>query len=99
MMRTASIRLKVTPEQAAKLNALRTAYAEACNGLVPLVQASGLSGWLMLTFTVDHHLPGKSHPCAATLAPTSSSIKTAFVVCACKAKRPTTNPTVEARRA
>ena len=40
MMRTASIRLKVTPEQAAKLNALRTAYAEACNGLVPLVQAA-----------------------------------------------------------
>src|SRR5437879_7826196 len=40
MMRTASIRLKVTPEQAAKLGALRTAYAEACNWLAPLVQAA-----------------------------------------------------------
>ncbi|TLY63015.1 MAG: transposase, partial [Gammaproteobacteria bacterium] len=40
MMRTACIRLKVTPERAAKLSALRTAYAEACNSLVPLVQAA-----------------------------------------------------------
>src|SRR6267142_2764390 len=40
MMRTASIRLKLTPEQAAKLSALRMAYAEACNWLVPLVQAA-----------------------------------------------------------
>src|SRR5256884_668282 len=39
-MRTACIRLKVSPEQAAKLSALRTAYAEACNQLVPLVQAA-----------------------------------------------------------
>src|SRR5882762_11838179 len=37
-MRTASIRLKVTPQQAARLSALRTAYADACNRLVPLVQ-------------------------------------------------------------
>ena len=40
MMRTACIRLKVTPEQVARLSALRTAYAEACNRLVPLVQAA-----------------------------------------------------------
>jgi len=38
MMRTASLRLKVTSEQAARLSALRSAYAEACNGLVPLVR-------------------------------------------------------------
>src|SRR5438046_20009 len=40
MMRTGCIRLKVTPEQVARLSALRTAYAEACNRLVPLVQAA-----------------------------------------------------------
>src|SRR6266513_3686648 len=40
MMRTACIRLKVTPEQAARLSTLRTVYAEACNRLVPLVQAA-----------------------------------------------------------
>src|ERR1700738_5286422 len=39
MMRTASIRLNATPEQAEMLRALRTAYAESCNRLVPLVQA------------------------------------------------------------
>src|SRR3984893_7551348 len=39
-MRTACIRLNVTPVQAARLSALRTAYAEACNRLVPLVQAA-----------------------------------------------------------
>src|SRR5207302_9731001 len=39
-MRTACIRLKVTTEQAARLSALRTAYADACNRLVPLVQAA-----------------------------------------------------------
>jgi putative transposase len=38
MRRTASIRLRVTPEQAARLSALQKAYAEACNRLVPLVQ-------------------------------------------------------------
>jgi putative transposase len=38
MLRTACIRLNVTPEQAERLNALRMAYAEACNRLVPLVQ-------------------------------------------------------------
>ena len=38
MLRTASIRLKVTAEQAARLSALRSTYAEACNRLVPLVQ-------------------------------------------------------------
>src|SRR6185437_5650631 len=38
MLRTACIRLNVTPEQAERLSALRTAYAEACNRLVPLVQ-------------------------------------------------------------
>src|SRR2546430_15795259 len=40
MVRTACIRLNVTTEQAARLSALRTAYAEACNRLVPLVQAA-----------------------------------------------------------
>jgi hypothetical protein len=40
MMRTACIRLNVTREQAARLSALRAAYAEACNRLVPLVQAA-----------------------------------------------------------
>src|SRR5256885_10433143 len=40
MMRTACIRLNVTPEQAVRLSTLRTAYAEACNRLVPLVQAA-----------------------------------------------------------
>jgi len=39
-MRTACIRLKVTPEQAAGLSALRTAYADGCNRLGPLVQAA-----------------------------------------------------------
>src|SRR5207253_8938327 len=39
-MRTACIRLNVTPQQAARLSALRTVYAEACNRLVPLVQAA-----------------------------------------------------------
>jgi hypothetical protein len=40
MMRTACIRLNVTPEQAARLSALRTAYTDGCNRLVPLVQAA-----------------------------------------------------------
>src|SRR6266481_6620969 len=40
VMRTACIRLNVTPQQAARLGALRTAYADACNRLVPLVQAA-----------------------------------------------------------
>src|SRR5438105_2336352 len=39
-MRTACIRLNVTPQQAVRLSALRTAYADACNRLVPLVQAA-----------------------------------------------------------
>src|SRR5438552_18784888 len=39
-MRTAGIRLKVTPEQAARLSALQRAYADACNRLEPLVQAA-----------------------------------------------------------
>src|SRR5207245_3048738 len=39
-MRTACIRVKVTPEQAARLSALQTAYADACHRLVPLVQAA-----------------------------------------------------------
>src|SRR6185312_11379157 len=38
MFRTASIRLNVTPEQGERLIALREAYAEACNRLVPFVQ-------------------------------------------------------------
>jgi transposase len=37
MMRTASIRLDVGPEQMAALVAVRTAYADACNRLVPTV--------------------------------------------------------------
>lgn len=38
MMRTASIRLDVTDEQSASLAALRAAYADACNRLVPIVR-------------------------------------------------------------
>lgn len=38
MMRTASIRLEVSAEQARALAALRTAYADACNRLVPIVR-------------------------------------------------------------
>jgi IS605 OrfB family transposase len=38
MLRTACIRLNVTSEQGERLSALRTAYAAACNWLVPLVQ-------------------------------------------------------------
>ena len=38
MMRTASIKLEVTPAQSEALGALRSAYAEACNLLVPVVQ-------------------------------------------------------------
>ena len=38
MMRTASIRLEVNAKQAAALAALRSAYADACNALVPLVR-------------------------------------------------------------
>lgn len=38
MMRTASIRLEVSAEQAGALAALRTAYADACNRLVPIVR-------------------------------------------------------------
>jgi IS605 OrfB family transposase len=37
MMRTASIRLDTSAEQSASLSALRAAYADACNRLVPLV--------------------------------------------------------------
>jgi putative transposase len=37
MLRTASIRLNVDPEQAAALMALQAAYADACNRLVPTV--------------------------------------------------------------
>lgn len=37
-MRTASIRLGTTPEQAARFLALRAAYADACNTLVPVVR-------------------------------------------------------------
>ena len=37
MLRTASIRLNVDPEQAAALMALQSAYADACNRLVPTV--------------------------------------------------------------
>jgi putative transposase len=40
MLRTACIRLDMTPEQADRLSALRTAYADACNRLVPLVQSA-----------------------------------------------------------
>src|SRR6266404_4600786 len=40
MMRTACIRLNLTPEQATRLSALRTAYADACNRLIPLAQAA-----------------------------------------------------------
>jgi transposase len=39
MLRTASIKLDVTPEQAGALVALQAAYAAACNRLVPMVQA------------------------------------------------------------
>src|SRR5438046_10206820 len=39
-MRPACIRVKVTMEQSARLSALQTAYADACNRLVPLVQAA-----------------------------------------------------------
>jgi len=38
MMRTASIKLEVTPAQSDALGALRSAYAGACNLLVPVVQ-------------------------------------------------------------
>ena len=38
MLRTASIRLNVTVAEAAALHALRTAYADACNRLVPIVR-------------------------------------------------------------
>ena len=38
MLRTACIRLNLTPEQGERLSTLRRAYAEACNRLVPLVQ-------------------------------------------------------------
>ena len=38
MLRTASIRLNLTRDQAAALHALRTAYADACNSLVPIVR-------------------------------------------------------------
>ena len=38
MMRTASIRLEVCAEQARALAALRTAFADACNRLVPVVR-------------------------------------------------------------
>jgi IS605 OrfB family transposase len=38
MLRTASIRLEPSPEQAAALAALQVAYANACNFLVPVVQ-------------------------------------------------------------
>jgi IS605 OrfB family transposase len=38
MFRTASIRLDPTPEQAAALDALRRAYVDACNLLVPVVR-------------------------------------------------------------
>ena len=37
MLRTASIRLNVSPDQAAALAALQAAYADACNRLVPTV--------------------------------------------------------------
>jgi putative transposase len=37
MLRTASIRLNVSPDQAAALTALQSAYADACNRLVPMV--------------------------------------------------------------
>jgi IS605 OrfB family transposase len=37
MLRTASIRLNVDPNQAAALMALQSAYADACNRLVPVV--------------------------------------------------------------
>lgn len=39
MMRTASIRLEVSATQADALDRLRTAYASACNRLVPIVRA------------------------------------------------------------
>jgi putative transposase len=38
MLRTASVRLNLTCDQAAALHALRTAYADACNRLVPIVR-------------------------------------------------------------
>jgi putative transposase len=38
MMRTASIKLEVTVEQANRLGSLRAAYADACNRLVPIVR-------------------------------------------------------------
>ncbi|WP_447975023.1 RNA-guided endonuclease InsQ/TnpB family protein [Nitrospira sp. Kam-Ns4a] len=38
MMRTASIALDVSPDQMARLAALRSAYVDACNRLVPIVR-------------------------------------------------------------
>jgi putative transposase len=38
VLRTASIRLNVTGAEAAALHALRTAYADGCNRLVPIVR-------------------------------------------------------------
>lgn len=40
MMRTVSIRLDATPEQAIALKALLAAYAEVCNRLVPVMTCS-----------------------------------------------------------
>lgn len=51
MLRTACIRLNVTPAQGERLSALRRAYAEACNRLVPLVQKERC--WNRVTL---HHL-------------------------------------------
>lgn len=42
MMRTASIKLVISADQAAALAALQTAYADACNRLVPPVQGHRL---------------------------------------------------------
>src|SRR5690349_2707891 len=38
MLRTASIRLDVTAAQSQRFGALRAAYADACNRLVPIVR-------------------------------------------------------------
>jgi putative transposase len=56
MLRTASIKVMVSPEQRAALKALQSAYAAACNQLVPVVQAHRCWNRVRLHQLIYNHL-------------------------------------------
>jgi putative transposase len=79
MLRTASIKLDVTPEQASALSALQAAYAEACNRMVPIVQAHRC--WNRVTL---HHL---AYALLRAQTPLGAQMRCNTIFSVCKAYR------------